>query len=80
MNLPVTKHAALVEHICRTLGENSLIFGETAGEIIKRLPESDYKWLYAMIFNNRRTELKNYLQRYERSTNLPANTAGNQVY
>lgn len=64
MNLPVNKHLALVKHICRIMGKSVLAYGETAGQIVQALPDSDYKYVYALIYNNKRNELINYLSKF----------------
>lgn len=68
MNLPLTKYSALVSHITRMTGIN----GNEAGEIVRELPDSDYNYLYALILNNKRDELKNYLRDYPRNAGSEA--------
>lgn len=67
MQLPTTKHSALISHICRMMGKDPLSYGETAGKIIKVLPDNEveYRYIYALIINKKRDELRNYLKDYE---------------
>jgi hypothetical protein len=41
------------------------IDGETAGQIVEALPDNDYSYLYALILNNKRDELRNHIKGYE---------------
>ena len=64
MDLPVNKHSALVNHITRLTG----IRGETAGQIVEAIEEAHYRYLYALIINNKRDELRNFIKGYEPRT------------
>jgi len=64
MNLPLTKHTALISHITRMTRIN----GETASKIIEAMPDNDYSYLYALIINNKRDELKQHIKPYEPTT------------
>lgn len=48
------------------LKKDPLLYGETAGQIINLIPQNDYDYLYALIFNNKRDEFCNYIKDYER--------------
>lgn len=60
MELPLNKYNALAGHIKRMTG----VDGDTADQIISAIPETDYSYLYALILNNNRSEMKNHLKDY----------------